>query len=60
LDLGAQVWDQRLNQRILEKGLMEDRSAICIKWLEYHVRRATDSLRPLDKYYEPSRLKDAM
>jgi hypothetical protein len=31
-----------------------------IRWLEYHARRATGALRPVDAYYESPTIRDAM
>lgn len=53
----------RAEKELVDEGLVaniRDAMTIKIKWLEYEVRRVTDTLRPIDKYYEPPRLQDAL
>ena len=55
-DIGY-VWrpdyGSKLEKKILGKQLVESLEDMAIRWLEYEVRRASDALRPIDKYYQP-------
>jgi len=49
-----------LRERLVEEGILEfEDDDISITWLEYHVRRLTNHLLPIDKYYKPFHIRDA-
>lgn len=52
--------DSKVSKQIVAEGIFPSEDEIKgIQWLEYEVRRVTNALRPIDKYYEPPKIQDA-
>ena len=49
-----------LRERLVEEGILDfEDDDVSTTWLEYHARRITQQLLPMDKYYKPFQLQDA-
>lgn len=56
---GYSQTEQQLRERLVKEGVISEDSP-GISWLEHAMRTAAGNLRPIDAYYAPPTLKDAM